>query len=154
MSVSHFVSVESETPKFSSYFATFYRTVPSRPHHVYLLQAAHIAMIEAIMELYTNEVVSADRVVAAVQRFTHGAVSPAMPASTEEGLLLWVNQAQAALAKRIALEGVSEPPRFPPVRDVKGLSDGAGLAALVSFYCPEELPWQKIKVKLLGPNEN
>lgn len=99
------------------------------------------------MELYTNEVVTPDRVVAAVQRFTHGGISPPMPAATEEGLLLWVNQAQSALMRRIALEGTCEPPRFSPVSDVKGLSDGAALAALISFYCPEELPWQEIKVR-------
>lgn len=38
------------------------------------------------------------------------------------------------------------PPNFPPIRELKDLCDGVGLAALVSYYCPDELPWTELKV--------
>ncbi|XP_045470895.1 patronin isoform X5 [Harmonia axyridis] len=38
------------------------------------------------------------------------------------------------------------PPNFPPIRELKDLCDGVGLAALVSYYCPDELPWSELKV--------
>jgi calmodulin-regulated spectrin-associated protein len=40
-------------------------------------------------------------------------------------------------------------PDFPPVRELKDLCDGISLAALVSFYCPEELPWTDVVVSYL-----
>lgn len=65
-----------------------------------------MAVIESIMLLYAREVVSGDRVVAAVQRFSHGRNPvPATPANQEEGLILWVSQACDALRKRIDQEG-------------------------------------------------
>jgi calmodulin-regulated spectrin-associated protein len=41
------------------------------------------------------------------------------------------------------------PPDIPPVRELKDLCDGISLAALVSFYCPEELPWRDVVVSYL-----
>lgn len=41
------------------------------------------------------------------------------------------------------------PPDIPPVRELKDLCDGISLAALVSFYCPEELPWTDVVVSYL-----
>lgn len=115
-----------------------------------------MAVIEATMVLYAKEVVTPDRVVAAIQRFTHGQETPDLPQDFEEGLLLWVNHSQKALTKRIQMEMEKEGmendrriPRFPEVKDIKGLCDGAGLAALISFYCPEELPWTDIKIPYL-----
>lgn len=115
-----------------------------------------MAVIEATMVLYAKEVVTPDRVVAAIHRFTHGSTMPDLPQDFEDGLLLWVNNAQRALTKRIRLEmekegrdGEHRAPQFPEVRDIKGLCDGAGLAALISFYCPEELPWTDIKIPCL-----
>lgn len=34
-------------------------------------------------------------------------------------------------------------------KDLKDLCDGVGLAALISFYCPEELPWTEVRVSYL-----
>lgn len=35
-------------------------------------------------------------------------------------------------------------PDIVPVNDFHEMSDGASIAALISFYCPDELPWQYI----------
>lgn len=69
-------------------------------------QSAHMAVIEAIMVLYAKEVVTPDRVIAAIQRFSHSrAASPnPLPADHEEGLVLWVNKACSALKQRIEQE--------------------------------------------------
>lgn len=114
-----------------------------------------MAVIEATMVLYTKEVVTPDRVVAAINRFTHGQVTPDLPRDSEDSLLLWVNHSQRALTKRIQMEVEKEGknernvPQFPEMKDVKELCDGVGLAALISFYCPEELPWTDIKIPCL-----
>jgi calmodulin-regulated spectrin-associated protein len=65
-----------------------------------------MAVIEAIMVLYAKEVVTPDRVVVAIQRFSHArATSPEpLPSDHEEGLLLWVNKACSALKRRVEQE--------------------------------------------------
>jgi calmodulin-regulated spectrin-associated protein len=69
-------------------------------------QSAHMAVIEAIMVLYAKEVVTPDRVLAAIQRFSHSRVvnSEPLPADHEEGLVLWVNKACSALKQRVEQE--------------------------------------------------
>lgn len=56
------------------------------------------------MALYAKEVATPDRVVAAVQRFSQHAASAPLPADHEQALLLWVNEANAALRERIHQE--------------------------------------------------
>jgi calmodulin-regulated spectrin-associated protein len=65
-----------------------------------------MAVIEAIMVLYAKEVVTPDRVIAAIQRFSHSrdASSEPLPADHEEGLVLWVNKACSALKRRVEQE--------------------------------------------------
>jgi calmodulin-regulated spectrin-associated protein len=72
----------------------------------FFFQSAHMAVIEAIMVLYAKEVVTPDRVIAAIQRFSHSrAASPdPLPADHEEGLVLWVNKACSALKQRMVQE--------------------------------------------------
>ncbi|XP_067007915.2 patronin [Anabrus simplex] len=124
--------------------------------------SAHMAVIEAMMVLYAKEVVTPDRVVAAIQRFSHSLTpSPVdtLPADHEEALVLWVNRACAALKQRIEQEldhadgkgdgDRQRAPDFPVVKEMKDLCDGVCLAALVSFYCPEELPWTDIVISYL-----
>lgn len=40
-------------------------------------------------------------------------------------------------------------PDFRPVKDLKDLCDGVSLAALISYYCPDELPWTELKLSPL-----
>lgn len=77
-----------------------------RRHFCISFQSAHMAVIEAIMVLYAKEVVTPDRVIAAIQRFSHSrSASPdPLPADHEEGLVLWVNKACSALKQRIEQE--------------------------------------------------
>lgn len=59
------------------------------------------------MTLYAKEVATPDRVVAAVQRFSQNSPSPPsipLPSDHEQALLLWVNEAVAALRERIRQE--------------------------------------------------
>ncbi|KAJ8975827.1 hypothetical protein NQ317_003863 [Molorchus minor] len=122
-----------------------------------LRMAAHMAVVEMIMLLYSREVVTADRVLAAVQRFSHGrSPAPPPPGSSEQGLLTWVSHACGALRKRIEEEtenGVTNGgegdrlrvPDFPQLRELKDLCDGVALTALISYYCPDELHWTEIR---------
>ncbi|XP_068904602.1 patronin isoform X7 [Tenebrio molitor] len=125
-----------------------------------LRMSAHMAVIESIMVLYAREVVSPDRVVAAVQRFNQGSqTTPSLPENPEQGLFVWMSHACDALRKRIEQEtdsGVTNggggggdrlrPPGLPAVHELKNLVDGVALAALISYYCPDELPWTDLKV--------
>ncbi|CAH1117780.1 unnamed protein product [Phaedon cochleariae] len=121
----------------------------------------HMAVIEMIMLLYTREVVTSDRVRAAVQRFSHDRTAAAAASDdSEQGLLLsWVAHACQALRKRVEREteggGMTngggggdrlKVPDFPPLRELKDLCDGVGLAALISYYCPDDLHWTEIRV--------
>ncbi|XP_063226734.1 patronin isoform X2 [Bacillus rossius redtenbacheri] len=110
--------------------------------------SAHMAVIDAMMVLYAKEVVTPDRVVAAIQRFNSGVPVPdRLPADHEDALLLWLNSACAALWRSVEQsEGDRKPPLFPAIQDLRKLSDGVGLATLISFYCPEELPWSDIAI--------
>lgn len=70
-----------------------------------------MAVLESMMVLYAKEVVTADRVLAAVQRFNFSGSAPmsetgmiAPPQDHEQGLLLWVSHACSALRKRIGQE--------------------------------------------------
>ncbi|XP_068621542.1 patronin-like isoform X1 [Battus philenor] len=99
-----------------------------------------MAVMEALMGLYAREVVTADRVAAAIQRF--GLTTQANFAAHEDGLLTWINAACAALNN--AEDDTST--KVPPLRTLQEACDGTALAALVSFYCPEALPRSSVRV--------
>lgn len=40
-------------------------------------------------------------------------------------------------------------PKIPPVKDLKSLCDGVALAALISYYCSDELPWTHLKISYM-----
>nr|CAD7259678.1 unnamed protein product [Timema shepardi] len=104
------------------------------------------------------EVVTPDRVVAAIQRFSQARSPPVepLPSDHEDGLLLWVNKACCALRQKIEQElnhtatGADGDrlytPDIRPLTELKDLCNGVCLAALISFYCPEELPWTDVIV--------
>ncbi|XP_056647194.1 patronin isoform X17 [Diorhabda sublineata] len=122
-----------------------------------LRMSAHMAVIEMIMSLYTKEVVTVDRIISAVHRFNHGKTSaPTISDNAVDQLLLWVSHACDALRMRIEQEvstisngGEGEKlkvPEFPKLRELKDLCDGVGLAALIAYYCPDELNWTDIRI--------
>ncbi|KAK8726896.1 hypothetical protein OTU49_010116 [Cherax quadricarinatus] len=111
--------------------------------------SAHLAVIEAMMALYIREVVVADRAVAVLQRVGGGMMPERIPQDQEEALVVWISHVTQALQERIHQQVQSqdqELPVFPRIQDLSDLSDGIGLAALISFYCPQELPWGDIAV--------
>lgn len=111
-----------------------------------------MAVIEGLMVLYAKEVVTAERVVAAIQRFDPGASDVPAPQDTEKGLLLWISHSSSALIAKIQAEEPAEKsrqlPELPPARDLQSLCAGAyaALAAVVAYYCPSELNWTDIRV--------
>ncbi|CAH1732677.1 patronin [Aphis gossypii] len=112
--------------------------------------SAHMAIMEAVMTLYAKEVATPNRVMAAIQRLNHvpHRTTIVMPEDNERAILLWVNRTVEALKHRISssqTENLSVPD-IAPVNDFHEVSDGAAIAALISFYCPDELPWQYITV--------
>ena len=56
------------------------------------------------MALYIRELITAERVVGVVRRFTGLQASTELPADQEEALLLWINKACARLRAQIAAE--------------------------------------------------
>ncbi|KAF2367766.1 Calmodulin-regulated spectrin-associated protein CH domain [Trinorchestia longiramus] len=114
-----------------------------------LKMSAHLAVIEAMMALYIREVVVAERVVSTLQKISGPNSTHATPHDQEEALVLWVAKVTAALQERVAAQitdDAQQLPEFPRIQDLSDLSDGIGLAALISFYCPQELPWGDIAV--------
>lgn len=105
-----------------------------------LRMTAHMAVIEAMMALYAKEVVTGDRVIAAVQRFNPEIKELPIPQDHERGLLLWVEQACLALKKRVQASGNQFLDDLRPIINLEDLFDGLKLACLVSYYCPDELP--------------
>lgn len=64
-----------------------------------------MAVIEFIMILYAKEVLTPDRIVTAIQRFSLGRnPPPPFPDTHEQGILMWVREACNALKKRIDQE--------------------------------------------------
>ncbi|CAL4102155.1 unnamed protein product [Meganyctiphanes norvegica] len=110
--------------------------------------SAHLAVIEAMMALYIREVVVAERVAQVLHRVATGDKEPS-PQDQEEALVLWISHITQALQQRVNQfhgQDDQELPVFPRIQDLSDLSDGIGLAALVAFYCPQELPWAEIAV--------
>lgn len=113
-----------------------------------------MAVIEGLMVLYAKEVVTGERVVAAIQRFDPQPRPIETPQDHERGLLLWMSHASSALVAKIQAEEANNssdkssrlPPELPAAKDLQSLCDGVGLAAVVAYYCPGELNWMDIRV--------
>lgn len=105
-----------------------------------------MAVIEAMMVLYAKEVVTGDRVLAAINRFNHlgAGTEVRSPPDHELGLMLWVDHACRALSQRIDADMHLE-----PIASINDLCDGVRLACLISFYCPDELPWNQLVITKL-----
>jgi hypothetical protein len=66
-----------------------------------------MAVMEGVMSLFVKEVVSAEKVVTAIRRFTELDPTQTPPKEPEEALLLWIAKACQALKKRISTENVN-----------------------------------------------
>ncbi|XP_014275240.1 patronin isoform X3 [Halyomorpha halys] len=108
--------------------------------------SAHVTVMQGVMALYAREVATPELVSSAVKRFSP-TVPPPAPNDHESALLYWVSQAVSSLCQRLAQENKQEKNHeFPALKDVTDLCDGACLAGLLAFYCPERVSSGDIKL--------
>lgn len=96
-----------------------------------------MAVIESIMVLYAREVITPDRVFAAVQRFNDGRQpTPHVPDNHEQAVFVWMSHACDALKKRI--EQDSE----------LGVTNGGGSVIYFGFF--KENVFMLPTIRLIG----
>ncbi|XP_033726512.1 LOW QUALITY PROTEIN: calmodulin-regulated spectrin-associated protein 1-like [Pecten maximus] len=132
---------------------------------------AHLSLIDALMMAYISEVVSVERVVQAVRKYTTFNASSELPNDVYDGLVFWTNKiclsVQLILDKKVKgqadqiIQGESQQkvrivsrstPResvtVPVLEDfLSDVGDGCSLATLISFYCPTALKFDDICLK-------
>lgn len=57
-----------------------------------LAQSAHMPMIDALMMAYTVEMISIEKVVASVKRFSTFSASKELPFDLEDAMVFWINK--------------------------------------------------------------
>lgn len=57
-----------------------------------LLQSSHMSMIDALMMAYTVEMISIEKVVASVKRFSTFRASKELPFDLEDAMVFWINK--------------------------------------------------------------
>ena len=55
-------------------------------------QSSHMPMIDALMMAYTVEMISIEKVVASVKRFSTFSASKELPFDLEDAMLFWINK--------------------------------------------------------------
>ncbi|XP_043999915.1 calmodulin-regulated spectrin-associated protein 1a isoform X2 [Gambusia affinis] len=133
--------------------------------------SAHIHLIDALMMAYTVEMISIEKVVSCVKRFSNISASKELPCNLEEAMILWINKITIKMReltdkeckmKQHLLESPSHHKvryrrdhlsgrtlqHFPLVEDIlKDVSDGTALLAVIHFYCPEVVKLEDICLK-------
>lgn len=56
------------------------------------LQSCHIHLIDALMMAYMVEMISTEKVVSSVRRFSNFSASKEMPFDLEDAMLFWINK--------------------------------------------------------------
>lgn len=59
---------------------------------VSFLQSAHMPMVDALMMAYTVEMISIEKVVACVKRFSTFSASKELPFDLEDAMVFWINK--------------------------------------------------------------
>lgn len=133
--------------------------------------SAHMAMVDALMMAYTVEMISIEKVVASVKRFSTFSASKELPYDLEDAMVFWINKVnlkmreiaeKEAKLKQQSLESPAhqkvryrrehlsarQSPYFPWVEDLmRDGSDGAALLAVIHYYCPEQMKLDDICLK-------
>lgn len=133
--------------------------------------SAHMAMVDALMMAYTVEMISIEKVVASVKRFSTFSASKELPYDLEDAMVFWINKVnlkmreiaeKEAKLKQQLLESPAhqkvryrrehlsarQSPYFPWVEDLmRDGSDGAALLAVIHYYCPEQMKLDDICLK-------
>ncbi|KAM7092726.1 calmodulin-regulated spectrin-associated protein 1 isoform 1-T1 [Molossus nigricans] len=139
--------------------------------HAPIKMSAHMAMVDALMMAYTVEMISIEKVVASVKRFSTFSASKELPYDLEDAMVFWVNKVNLKMREitekevrlkqqllespahqkvRYRREHLSsrQPPYFPLLEDLmRDGSDGAALLAVVHYYCPEQMRLDDICLK-------
>ncbi|KAF4797695.1 Calmodulin-regulated spectrin-associated protein 1 [Turdus rufiventris] len=133
--------------------------------------SSHMAMIDALMMAYTVEMISIEKVVASVKRFSTFSASKELPYDLEDAMVFWINKVNLKMREitekeiklkqqlmespghqkvRYRREHLSsrQLPYFPVLEDLmKDGSDGAALLAVIHYYCPEQMKLDDICLK-------
>ncbi|XP_046871283.1 calmodulin-regulated spectrin-associated protein 1-B isoform X1 [Hypomesus transpacificus] len=133
--------------------------------------SAHIPMIDALMMAYTVEMISIEKVVACVKRFSTFSASKELPFDLEDAMVFWINKVNMKMreiterelkAKQHPLDSPShhkvryrreqgsgrQLSYFPLLEDLmRDVCDGAALLTLVHYYCPDLMKLDDICLK-------
>ncbi|XP_060762010.1 calmodulin-regulated spectrin-associated protein 2 isoform X3 [Neoarius graeffei] len=133
--------------------------------------SSHLAMIDTLMMAYTVEMISVERVLTCVQKYSPFFPEEDFPYDAEEAVTTWINKVNEYLRETMAQEqrvgnALEAKPAgqkgqykkedhkaqlalYLPLVDnlLKDNTDGCALAALLHFYCPNAVPLEDICVK-------
>uniref|UniRef100_A0A8C8DGT8 Calmodulin-regulated spectrin-associated protein 1-B-like n=1 Tax=Oncorhynchus tshawytscha TaxID=74940 RepID=A0A8C8DGT8_ONCTS len=133
--------------------------------------SAHMPMIDALMMAYTVEMISIEKVVACVKRFSTFSASKELPFDLEDAMVFWINKVNLKMreiterelkVKQHPLESPSHQkvryrrehalgrqlPFFPLLEDLmRDVCDGAALLTVVHYYCPDHMKLHDICLK-------
>ncbi|XP_073705326.1 calmodulin-regulated spectrin-associated protein 2 isoform X2 [Garra rufa] len=130
--------------------------------------SSHLAMIDTLMMAYTVEMVSVERVLTCIQKFSPFLPEEDFPYDAEEAITTWINKVNEHLRDILAQEKIvaDEPSILQKGRYrredskarptlclslvdnlLKDNTDGCTLSALLHFYCPDAVPLEDICVK-------
>ncbi|XP_062929664.1 calmodulin-regulated spectrin-associated protein 1-B isoform X3 [Mobula hypostoma] len=132
---------------------------------------AHMALIDALMMAYTVEMISIEKVVASVKRFSTFSASKELPYDLEDAMVFWINKVNLKMReitekefklKQQVIESPSHQkvryrrdhplskqlPFFPLMEDLmRDACDGCSLLAVIHYYCPELMKLEDICLK-------
>ncbi|XP_062843519.1 calmodulin-regulated spectrin-associated protein 2 isoform X2 [Trichomycterus rosablanca] len=133
--------------------------------------SSHLAMIDTLMMAYTVEMISVERVLSCLQKYSPFFPEEDFPYDAEEAVTTWINKVNEYLRESLAQEQTArnaldtrpagqkaqyrrednktQSVLCLPLVDnlLKDNTDGCALAALVHFYCPNAVPLKDICVK-------
>ncbi|XP_048469582.1 calmodulin-regulated spectrin-associated protein 1-B isoform X1 [Rhincodon typus] len=133
--------------------------------------SAHMALIDALMMAYTVEMISIEKVVASVKRFSTFSASKELPYDLEDAMVFWINKVNLKMREitekefKLKQQIVESPshqkvryrrdhplnkqlPFFPLMEDLmRDVCDGCSLLAVIHYYCPELMKLEDICLK-------
>ncbi|KAI5615347.1 calmodulin-regulated spectrin-associated protein 2-like isoform X4, partial [Silurus asotus] len=133
--------------------------------------SSHLAMIDTLMMAYTVEMISVERVLSCVQKYSPFFPEEDFPYDAEEAVTTWINKVNEYLREIMAQEQKigktleakpavqkghfkkedpkAQPALYLPLVDnlLKDNTDGCALVALLHFYCPNPVPLEDICLK-------
>ncbi|XP_075473185.1 calmodulin-regulated spectrin-associated protein 2 isoform X3 [Ascaphus truei] len=137
-----------------------------------IYMSAHLAMMDTLMMAYTVEMVSIEKVIACVHKYSPFFQTADLPYDIEDAFMYWINKVNGHLKgiieqeKRRKEEQSPEPftgqkaryrkepapltplPCIPPMGNLlKDGTDGCVLSALIHFYCPDLLRLEDVCFK-------